>query len=156
VDEDAHREELRNHLDRVLVGGIEKRAIEVVEWRSAWSEDFEFQRARIARALGGGADRIEHIGSTAVPNLPAKPVIDILVSVADPDNEELYAPPLKEAGYVLRVREPGHRMFRTPRRDVHPISGLAARKMSAGICCFETGCVRAKRTDRFTKARSVS
>jgi GrpB-like predicted nucleotidyltransferase (UPF0157 family) len=119
MEEDGHREELRKHLNTVLVGGIEKRAIEVVEWRPVWSEKFEHQRARIAQTLGSQVSRIEHVGSTAVPNLAAKPIIDILVSVADPDDEQLYGPQLKEAGYLPRVREPRHRMFRTPERDVH-------------------------------------
>ena len=59
------------------------------------------------------------MGSTAVPGLAAKPVVDILVTVEDPDDEQAYRPALEAAGYVLRVREPDHRMFRTPERDVH-------------------------------------
>jgi len=76
-------------------------------------------RSRIAAALGALALRIEHIGSTAVPGLAAKPIVDVLVTVADPDDEAAFAPSLVGAGYELRVREPGHRMFRTPARDVH-------------------------------------
>ncbi|HUE26390.1 MAG TPA: GrpB family protein, partial [Solirubrobacteraceae bacterium] len=70
-------------------------------------------------ALGASAIRIEHIGSTAVPGLAAKPIIDVLVTVADPDDERVLAPALKSAGYELRVRERGHLMFRTPEQDVH-------------------------------------
>jgi GrpB-like predicted nucleotidyltransferase (UPF0157 family) len=70
-------------------------------------------------ALGAGAVRIEHIGSTAVPGLAAKPIIDMLVTVGDPEDENVTVPALTAVGYELRVREPGHRMFRTPRRDVH-------------------------------------
>jgi GrpB-like predicted nucleotidyltransferase (UPF0157 family) len=51
--------------------------------------------------------------------LAAKPIIDILVVVPEPDREETYLPQLEHAGYVLRVREPDHRMFRTPEKDVH-------------------------------------
>jgi GrpB-like predicted nucleotidyltransferase (UPF0157 family) len=58
------------------------------------------------------ASRIEHIGSTAVPGLSATPIIDVLVTVADPDDEDAFRPALARAGYDLRVREPGHRMFR--------------------------------------------
>jgi GrpB-like predicted nucleotidyltransferase (UPF0157 family) len=66
--------------------------------------------------------RIEHIGSTSVPHLAAKPIIDILVVVPDSANESVYLPQLEAAGYVLRVREPDwneHRMLRTPEKDVH-------------------------------------
>jgi GrpB-like predicted nucleotidyltransferase (UPF0157 family) len=54
-----------------------------------------------------------------VPGLAAKPIIDISVAVADPADEGAYVPALEAAGYVLRVREPEHRMLRTPERDVH-------------------------------------
>jgi hypothetical protein len=60
-----------------------------------------------------------HFGSTAVPGLAAKPVIDILVTVEDPDDETATVPALTAVGYQLRVREPGHRMFRTSQRNVH-------------------------------------
>lgn len=63
--------------------------------------------------------RVEHIGSTSVRGLAAKPIIDIDVSVSDLDDEEAWLPDLLTAGYVLRVREPGHVMVRTPERDVH-------------------------------------
>ena len=62
---------------------------------------------------------IEHIGSTSVPGLAAKPIVDILVVVRDITAEEDYLNQLLAAGYELRVREPGHRMVRTPARDVH-------------------------------------
>ena len=77
------------------------------------------ERARIASALGSVARMIEHVGSTAVPGLAAKPVVDIQVTVDDPDYDASYLDALEGAGYVLRVRESGHRMFRTPERDVH-------------------------------------
>lgn len=73
----------------------------------------------IRSALGPAAIAVEHIGSTAVTGLAAKPIIDILVTVEDITAEEDYLPPLLEAGYVLPVREPGHRMVRTPTLDVH-------------------------------------
>ncbi len=62
---------------------------------------------------------IEHIGSTSVPGLAAKPIIDILVTVDDITAEEDYLDALLAAGFELRVREPGHRLVRTPARDVH-------------------------------------
>ena len=102
------------HLDRVLSGGRERREIVIADYDPAWPQRFAAERERIAEALGDRALRIEHIGSTSVPGLAAKPIVDILVEVASLD-----AVDLEPAGYVLRVREAGHRMFRTPERDVH-------------------------------------
>ncbi len=106
-------------LNAVLIGGREEREIVIVDYSPTWARRFEEESARIAAALSTVACRIEHIGSTAVPGLAAKPIVDILVAVEDPEDEEAYVPALEGAGYVLRVREPGHRMFRTPGRDVH-------------------------------------
>jgi GrpB-like predicted nucleotidyltransferase (UPF0157 family) len=110
----------RAHLDSVLIGGRERVTITIADYDPAWPARFERERARIGHALAGGvAVRIEHMGSTAVPGLAAKPIVDILVTVADSDDERAFAPALIRAGYELRVRECGHRMFRTPERDVH-------------------------------------
>lgn len=62
---------------------------------------------------------MEHIGSTSVPGLAAKPIIDMLLTVAVVEDEAAYVPPLVDAGFVLRVREPRHRMLRAPDEDVH-------------------------------------
>lgn len=105
-----------------LIGGVEKRRIAIADYDPDWPKKFERQARRIARALGRAALRIEHIGSTSVPGLAAKPIVDILVVVADSADESAYLPQLEAAGYDLRVREPGwneHRMFRTPEQDVH-------------------------------------
>ncbi len=115
-DEPTH---LDAQLDAVLIGGREPGIVRLVDYDAAWPARFESERARIGTALGPLALRIEHIGSTAVPGLAAKPIIDVLVEVDDPDAEARYAPLLESAGYLLRVREPSHRMFRTPPRDVH-------------------------------------
>jgi GrpB-like predicted nucleotidyltransferase (UPF0157 family) len=113
------RGERDEYLDQVLIGGREKREIVIADYDYAWPARFEHERERIRRALGATALRIEHIGSTAVPGLAAKPVIDVLVTVEDPGDEATLRPALELAGYELRVREPAHRMFRTPARDVH-------------------------------------
>ena len=107
------------YLDEVLVGGRERRRIVIVEYDPGWPGRFELERDRVQRALGDTALRIEHIGSTAVPGLAAKPIIDLMVAVADPDDESVTVPAMEAAGYELRVREPAHRMFRTPDLDVH-------------------------------------
>lgn len=107
------------HLEQVLVGGREPRTIVIVDYDARWPGRFVAHRDRVARALGPMATSIENIGSTAVPGLAAKPIIDLLVAVKDPDEESVTVPAMAAAGYHLRVREPGHRMFRSPERDVH-------------------------------------
>ncbi|HEX7312751.1 MAG TPA: GrpB family protein [Pyrinomonadaceae bacterium] len=105
-----------------LIGGVEKREIRIADYDADWPKRFETHAKVIAEALGDAALRIEHVGSTSVPGLAAKPIIDILVEVRDSANESAYLPRLEAAGYVLRVREPEwneHRMFRTPEEDVH-------------------------------------
>ncbi|MET0821514.1 MAG: GrpB family protein [Aeromicrobium sp.] len=106
-------------LDDVLIGGREKRDIVIVDHDPAWAERYEHERARIVAALGDRVLELEHIGSTSVPGLAAKPIIDIDLSVADVEDEDDFVPDLVAAGYMLRVREPEHRMLRTPERDVH-------------------------------------
>ena len=71
-------------------------------------------RARLATALGETALRIDHVGSTAVPGLAAKPVIDIQVSVPDVGHEDAFRAPIEAQGFGLRWIEAGHRYFRPP------------------------------------------
>jgi GrpB-like predicted nucleotidyltransferase (UPF0157 family) len=105
-------------LDAALIGGREKAKIVIADYDARWPTVFEGERDRIRHALGDLALRIEHIGSTAVPGLAAKPIIDVLVAVEDPHDAAI-VPAMESAGYALRVTEPGHRMFRTSARDVH-------------------------------------
>jgi GrpB-like predicted nucleotidyltransferase (UPF0157 family) len=108
--------------DEVLIGGIEKRTIYLVEYDPSWPKIFIEHERRIRNALGSKVSAVEHVGSTSVPGLAAKPIIDIIVVVADSGKEDAYLPQLVEAGYLLRVREKDwhqHRMFRTPELDVH-------------------------------------
>lgn len=96
-------------------GGGPSAAVDVVEPDAAWPEWFSALESRIREALQRHALAVEHVGSTAVPGLPAKPVIDIDLTVADPADEVSYVPALEAAGFQLRVREPwwfGHRMLR--------------------------------------------
>jgi GrpB-like predicted nucleotidyltransferase (UPF0157 family) len=109
-------------MDEVLIGSIEKREIIVVDYDPRWPEKFQKHAEIIRQALGSKALLIEHIGSTSVPMLASKPIIDILVVVEDSGGEAAYFPGMLEAGYFLRVREADwhqHRMFRTPEQDVH-------------------------------------
>lgn len=105
-----------------LIGGSEKRPIVIVDYDSRWPAKYQEHATRINQAVGSSALQIEHVGSTSVPSLGAKPIIDVLLVVKDSANESDYRPSMEAAGYVLRVREPDfdqHRMFRTPELDVH-------------------------------------
>lgn len=114
------RKPRRADVDEVeLVGGVEKRHLEVVGYDEHWPVIFRAHEARLRQALGSADVEIEHIGSTSVPGLAAKPIIDIVVTVDDITAEEDYLEPLIAVGYELRTREPGHRLVRTPTRDVH-------------------------------------
>jgi GrpB-like predicted nucleotidyltransferase (UPF0157 family) len=88
-----------------------------------WAERAARWTASIGSALASLDPRIEHVGSTAVPGLVAKPVVDLLVTVPDVvEDEPVYRPALQSLGLVLRAREPGHRFFRPPAgqpRTVH-------------------------------------
>ena len=106
-----------------------------MDYDPRWPAQYEEHAETLSRALGGGALAIEHVGSTSVPGLAAKPIIDIDVVVDDSGDEASYLPAMVQAGYVLRVREPDwhqHRMFRTPQLDVH-------------VHVFSRGCIEFKR-----------
>jgi GrpB-like predicted nucleotidyltransferase (UPF0157 family) len=104
-----------------IIGGPEAVHVDLLPYDEGWPAVFAEHRDRIHQALGAGAGPvgIEHIGSTAVPGLAAKPIVDVLVTVDDITAEGDHVEPLLAAGYVLRVREPGHRLVRTPERTVH-------------------------------------
>lgn len=98
--------------------------VQVTDYDTALPARFLAVRGDIAEALGAAALAIEHVGSTAVPGLRAKPVIDVDVIVADPEREEGYVPQLEALGYTLTVRERswyGHRMLRhdSPEVNLH-------------------------------------
>jgi GrpB-like predicted nucleotidyltransferase (UPF0157 family) len=91
--------------------------IEIVPYNESWPQLFAAWHVRLAGALGPTARRIEHVGSTAVPGLPAKSTIDIQISVDDLEDESRYVPPIEALGVQLRSRDLEHRFFR-------PFSGL--------------------------------
>jgi GrpB-like predicted nucleotidyltransferase (UPF0157 family) len=107
------------------IGDLRPYAVKVVveDYNPAWPSWFESDRAAIVDALGERALRVEHTGSTSVPGLPAKPIIDILLLVADTVDEPAYVPALERAGFRLRIREPEwleHRMLRRRVEDGDP------------------------------------
>jgi GrpB-like predicted nucleotidyltransferase (UPF0157 family) len=94
----------------------------IVDYDPDWPRLFRTEADRIQGALGERTLRIEHAGSTAVPGLPAKPIIDMILVVADSANEKAYVPPLEDAGYVLHIREPEwyeHRVLKGPDTNVN-------------------------------------
>ena len=116
------RDPIEERIREVIIGEVESPAIVVADYDPAWPERFRREAAKIRAALGEAALAIEHIGSTAVPGLSAKPIVDVLLVVEDSSDEASYVPALEGAGYVLRVREREfheHRMLRTAARDVH-------------------------------------
>jgi GrpB-like predicted nucleotidyltransferase (UPF0157 family) len=108
--------------DENLIGGPEARSIVLVDYDEGWPLKFREHAAAITKALGPAALAVEHVGSTSVPDIAAKPIVDILLVVSNSRDESRYSPALTSLGYELRVREPEwheHRMFRTPALDVH-------------------------------------
>jgi GrpB-like predicted nucleotidyltransferase (UPF0157 family) len=96
--------------------------IQLVDYDPAWPSLFEREAGRVRAALGDGALMLEHVGSTSVPGLAAKPRIDMLLVVADSADEPSYVPALETAGYVLHIREPDwyqHRVFKGPDVDIN-------------------------------------
>jgi GrpB-like predicted nucleotidyltransferase (UPF0157 family) len=126
----ATAEEITRHYDDDPDGiewvGVDAppRPIEVVEPDPAWPAQFELLAAKIRAALAGRALAVDHVGSTSVPGLAAKAIIDIDVTVADPRDEPAYVPDLEAGGFRLRMREPGwheHRLVVAddPRANIH-------------------------------------
>jgi GrpB-like predicted nucleotidyltransferase (UPF0157 family) len=96
--------------------------IELHDHDPEWAAMFREQAVRIRDALGARASRIEHVGSTAVADLIAKPVIDIVLEVPDSAEESAYVPELATLGYVMRIREPEwfeHRFLQGHRPQVN-------------------------------------
>jgi GrpB-like predicted nucleotidyltransferase (UPF0157 family) len=113
--------------------------IEICDYDPAWPAAFEGEAARIASALGGAALAIDHAGSTSVPGLAAKPIIDITLTVPDTTDEPAYVGALEAAGYRFIAREPGwfeHRLFKAdaPKVNLH---------------VFSAGCPEIERMKRF-------
>ena len=99
----------------------------IAEYDPAWPALYEREAARIRSLLGDRVLLLEHAGSTSVPGLAAKPIIDIELAVADSADEPAYVPELEAGGYVLRGREPDwfeHRLFKgtDPAVNLHVFS----------------------------------
>jgi len=125
LEETRHRNPLtEDEIRRVTVGDLQRldRTIPMADYDQRWPQLFDREASRIRAVLEDRALRIEHVGSTSVPGLVAKPIIDILLVVPDSACEPEYLPALESAGYVLRVREPNwyeHRMFSGPGTSIN-------------------------------------
>jgi GrpB-like predicted nucleotidyltransferase (UPF0157 family) len=94
----------------------------LVAYDPRWPALFAREAERVRAALGERVMLLEHVGSTSVPALAAKPRIDMVLAVADSADEATYVPALEAAGYVLHIREPDwheHRLFKGPDTDIN-------------------------------------
>ena len=94
----------------------------IADYDPAWPQLYAREAERIRAALGDQVLLLEHVGSTSVPGLAAKPRIDVLLVVPRSADEPAYVPALEAVGYVLRIREPDwyeHRVFKGPDTDVN-------------------------------------
>jgi GrpB-like predicted nucleotidyltransferase (UPF0157 family) len=106
------------------IGGLRlhNAPIRLLEYSSEWPVFFRREAARVRATLGERVLKLDHVGSTAVPRLAAKPIIDMVLAVADSADEPRYVPAMEAAGYVLRIREPDwhqHRLFKGPDIDIN-------------------------------------
>jgi len=92
-------------------------SIPLFDYDPTWPEQYAGEAAKIRAALGEGALVLEHVGSTSIPGMSAKPIIDILLGVADPADEAAYLPALTAQGYRLHLREPGWYQHRVMKGD---------------------------------------
>lgn len=111
---DLGREVLETQFPGIeLIGDPSAAPVEVVTYDTRWPETYSRWYARLCTAVNN-ATLIEHVGSTAVPGLAAKPIVDIQIGVPDIGDEARYVPGIESAGVTLRSRDPQHRYFRPP------------------------------------------
>jgi GrpB-like predicted nucleotidyltransferase (UPF0157 family) len=87
-----------------------------------WSMQYVAEEQKIKAALGSAALVVEHVGSTSIPGIPAKPTIDILLAVRDSTDERAYVPALEAQGYRLHIREPDWHQHRLLKGDQTPVN----------------------------------
>jgi len=122
-----HDDETPEGLSAFVLGRRPRTRAEVVDADPDWPVDFAVLAGQIRDALGNAVLDLQHIGSTSVPGLPAKPVIDMCLTVADSADEAAWMPQLEAAGFDLTVREPWWQEHRclvceAPRANLHVFS----------------------------------
>ena len=113
-------EEMRAHTVGELV--VHGTTIHLADYDPEWPRLYAREAIRIRAVLGDRVRRLEHVGSTSVPGLAAKPVIDIVLAVPDSSDEPIYVPDMEAAGYVVWIREPEwyeHRVFKGPDTNIN-------------------------------------
>ncbi|MFQ6395859.1 GrpB family protein [Nocardia sp. KC 131] len=97
-----------DEITAATIGDLKPYAVKVIveDYNPEWPTWYSQGEAALRAALGTLALRIEHTGSTSVPGLAAKPIIDILLVIPDTADEATYIPALEAIGYTLRIREP--------------------------------------------------
>ena len=137
--------------EQIIAGTLGERKrhdgpVALAEYDPAWPALYRREEQRIRGALGERVLRLEHIGSTSVPGLAAKPVIDMVLEVASSADEAAYVPALEAVGYVLRIREPDwnqHRLMKGP-------------EVKANLHVYSVGCEEIERVLLFRdRLRSV-
>ncbi len=106
------------------IGGmcVHNAPIQLMDYNAEWTAQFRREAERVRATLDARVLMLEHVGSTSVPGLAAKPIIDMILAVADSADEPAYVPAMESAGYVLRIREPEwhqHRLFKGPDTDIN-------------------------------------
>jgi GrpB-like predicted nucleotidyltransferase (UPF0157 family) len=117
-------EAYERELAKITIGGAKPltKPIEIREYDPEWPALYAREEARIRSILGDRVVRIEHAGSTSVPGLPAKPIVDVVLEVSDSAAEDAYIPDLEAAGYRLSIREPEwfeHRLCKGPDTNIN-------------------------------------
>jgi GrpB-like predicted nucleotidyltransferase (UPF0157 family) len=141
VSESSEPFTTEDQLRAVTVGDLTPLTVSIliVDYDPDWPRLFARESNRIRGVLNSVALRIEHVGSTSIPGLAAKPVIDMILVVHDSADEPSYVTSLEAAGYVLRIREPAwhqHRLFKGPDTNVN-------------LHVFSEGCPEVDRMLRF-------
>ncbi|MCB0413679.1 MAG: GrpB family protein [Bdellovibrionales bacterium] len=109
------------------------------EYTEQWSAWFKVQEEKILKALNQISIKVEHVGSTSVPGLCAKPIVDIVLEVPDSSNESEYVPQLEQNGFWLKIKEPEwfeHRMFK-------------GKNIPTNLHVFTAGCSEVQKMIRF-------
>ncbi len=128
-------------IDAYTIGGARKHGgpVYLAAYDSTWPAIYACEAGSTQLILGDAVLRLEHVGSTSVPGLAAKPIIDIILEVPDSSDETAYVTPLELRGYQLRIREPNwyeHRMLKGPSADIN-------------LHVFSVGCPEVERMLRF-------
>jgi GrpB-like predicted nucleotidyltransferase (UPF0157 family) len=120
------------YLRSVTVGEVNplNGSVHLADYDPRWPAQFEYLAGLVSKALGARAIRLEHAGSTSVPGLAAKPVIDMVLAVPDSADEPSYVPALEQEGFVLRIREPEWLEHRV----------LSSARIASNLHVFSAGC----------------